>query len=173
MDAYDDGHLSMIPWFVLLIPAVFVALGAVFALKSVSLLRRGRVCAQWPVASGKILEAHTEVKLVENRDDRRHGDDAFFGANVKYAYQVGGRDYRSTRLYVGRPVLGGPKMAQDILARYPPGALVSVFYNPANPAEAMLEPLNSANAKLALLVAIGFGGFGLLALLLMRQASVG
>jgi hypothetical protein len=163
----------MIPWFVLLIPAVFAVIGAVFALKGVSLLRQGRVCAQWPVASGKILEAHTAVKLVENSDDRRHGDDAFFGANVKYAYQVGGRDYRSTRLYVGRPVLGGSKMAQDILARYPTGASVSVFYNPANPAEAMLEPLNFINAKLAFFVAIGFGGFGLLAMLLMRQAAVG
>ena len=90
-----------------------------------------------------------------------------------YAYQVGGRDYRSTRLYAGRPVLSGsPKIAEAIIAKYPPGASVSVFYNPANPAEAMLEPLNFENAKVALIAAIGFGGCGLLALLLMSQMSV-
>ena len=89
---------------------------------------------------------------------------------VKYAYQVGGRDYRSTRLYVGRPVFtGSPKTAQDIIAKYPPGAQVSVFYNPA---EAMLEPLNFANAKVALIAAIDFGGFGLLAVLLLLQVPV-
>jgi Protein of unknown function (DUF3592) len=163
----------MIPWFVFLIPAAFVALGGVFALKSVSLRRQGRACAQWPVASGRILEAHAEVKFVENDNDRRHRDDQFFGATVSYAYQVGGRDYRSTRLYVGRPVFGGsPKFAQDITTKYPSGASVPVFYNPANPAEAMLEPLNFANAKLALMVAVGFGGLGLLAMLLMSQMSV-
>jgi hypothetical protein len=163
----------MMPWFVVLIPAAFVVLGGVFALKSVILARQGRVCAQWPVASGRILEARGEVKLVEDNNDRRHRDDEFFGADVKYAYQVGGRDYRSTRLYVGRPVLtGSPKIAQDIIAKYPPGAQVSVFYNPANPAEAMLEPLNFANAKLALMVATGFGGLALLALLLMLQVQI-
>jgi hypothetical protein len=163
----------MIPWFVLTVPAAFVLLGGVFALKGVSLTRQGRVSARWPVASGRILEVRGEVKLVENNNDRRHRDDAFFGATVKYAYQVNGRDYFSTRLYAGRPVFGGsPKIAQDIIAKYPPGASISVFYNPANPAEAMLEPLNFANAKLALIVAIGFGGFGLLALLLLRQLSV-
>jgi hypothetical protein len=47
-----------------------------------------------------------------------------------------------------------------------------VFYNPANPAEAMLEPLNFENAKVALIAAIGFAGCGLLALLLMSQMSV-
>src|SRR5260370_28552302 len=64
--------------------------------------RRG-VRAQWPVASGRILAARGEVKLVENDNDRRHRDDAFYRATVRYAYQVGGRDYRSTRLCVGRP----------------------------------------------------------------------
>ena len=110
----------MIPWFVLLIPTAFVVFGGVFALKGVSLRRQGRVCAQWPVASGKILEARQEVQFVENRNDRRRRDDEFFGATVRYAYQVDGRDYRSTRLYLGRPVFGGsPKFAQDIIAKYP------------------------------------------------------
>jgi hypothetical protein len=163
----------MIPWFAFLIPAMFVVFGGVFALKSASLRRQGRICAQWPVISGKVLESHAEVKAVENPNDRRHRDDVFFGATVSYAYRVSDRDYRSTRLYEGRPVFGGsPKAAQDILAKYPAGASVSVFYNPANPAEAMLEPLNFANARLALILGIGFGGFGLLAILFLRQLSV-
>ena len=163
----------MMPWFVLLIPAAFVAFGGVFALKAMSLRRQGRGCARWPIAPGRILEARQEVQLVENRNDRHHRDDPFFGATVSYAYQVSGRDYRSTRLYAGRPVLrGSPKIAQAIVAKYPPGAPVSVFYNPANPAEAMLEPLNFANAKLAVILAIGFGGSGLLAMLLLLQLPV-
>ena len=168
----------MIPWFVWLVPAVFVALGGVFAVQVVRLRRQARACARWPVAPGKILAAHRDVQLLENDDDRRGGArgkpyDTFFGATVSYAYRVGGRDYRSTRLYVGRPVLSGsPKAAEAIIAKYPPGATVSVFYNPANPAEAMLEPLNFASANLALIAAIGFAGPGLLVFFLLSQASV-
>jgi hypothetical protein len=175
---WQKGYLSMIPWFVWLMPAAFAALGGVFAVEAVRLRRQGRACARWPVASARILGAHRDVQLVENNDDRRNGQrreqyDTFFGATVSYAYLVGGCDYRSTRLYAGRPVLSGsPKSAEATIAKYPPGALVSVFYNPANPAEAMLEPLNFENAKVALIAAIGFGGCGLLALLLMSQMSV-
>jgi hypothetical protein len=172
------GYLTMIPWFVWLMPAAFVVLGGVFALEAVALRRQGRASARWPVAQGRILGAHRDVALIENNDDRRDGKrreqyDTFYGATVCYAYQVGGRDYRSTRLYAGRPVLSGSqKIAEAIIAKYPPQAPVSVFYNPANPAEAMLEPLNFENAKVALIAAIGFGGCGLLALLLMSQISV-
>ena len=42
-----------------------------------------------------------------------------------------------------------------------------VHYNPDNPTEAMLEPSNLANANLALGAAVGFGGLGLLAVLLV------
>jgi hypothetical protein len=168
----------MIPWFVWLVPAAFVALGGAFAVQVVRLRRQARACARWPVAAGKILATHRDIQLIERNEDRRGNSrsepyDTFFGATVSYAYQVSGRDYRSTRLYVGRPVLSGSaKRAEAIIAKYLPGACVSVFYNPANPAEAMLEPLNFANANLALMVAIGFAGPGLLVLFLMSQMSV-
>jgi hypothetical protein len=59
------------------------------------------------------------------------------------------------------------KAAAATVAKYPPHAPVTVHYNPVNPAEAVLEPSNLANAHLALTAAIGFGGVGLLMLLAM------
>jgi hypothetical protein len=168
----------MIPWFVWIVPAIFVLLGGAFALVAVSTRRQGRICAQWPVAAGRILQSHEVVRLVEVEDDRhdrgpRHRDEEFFGANLSYTYEVDGREYRSTRIYPGRPVLdGNPKSAAAIIAKYPAGALVSVFYNPANPAQAVLEPLNSIYAKVALLAGAGFGGLGLLAIFLLSQTSM-
>ena len=64
----------MIPWFVYLVPAAFVALGAVFACHVVRLRRQGQACAKWPTAPGKILASHQDVQVVENDHGRRRGD---------------------------------------------------------------------------------------------------
>ncbi|MGZ9235050.1 MAG: DUF3592 domain-containing protein, partial [Anaerolineales bacterium] len=47
---------------------------------------------------------------------------------VQYSYQVGGQPYQSTKLAPG-PDVGGTG-AGKVVARYPAGAQVMVFYNP-------------------------------------------
>ena len=56
---------------------------------------------------------------------------------IQYSYQVGGQAYQSNK-YAPGPEIGGTG-AHKIVARYPVGAQVMVFYNPQNPAEAVLE----------------------------------
>ena len=155
-----------------LAPGAAVVIGAVFAAKSVSLRRKSRACAIWPTVIGKIIGSRIDTTVgenltaIENRHARRERE--LSSATVHYAYRVGDREYQSTRLYVGRPVFSGnPRVAASIIAKYPLNVQVSVHYNPDNPAEAMLEPSNFANANLALGVAVGFCGLGLLALLLV------
>jgi hypothetical protein len=62
-------------------------------------------------------------------------------SNVVYLYKVDGNEYRS-----GRIAVRGWKASSNIGAlvgglakKYPPGKPVEVFYDPANPAEAVLE----------------------------------
>jgi len=147
-----------------------IAIGVLIALKTVSLLRKIAACTRWPTVTGKVIRTGTEGFVEDNstaatdsdHPDRRPREETeFTGAVIRYAFRVAGRDYQSTRRYVGRPVLSGsPRTAAKVLAKYPVNALVTVHYNPANPAEAMLEPANLANVWLALPFAIGFGGFG-------------
>ena len=155
-----------------LAPGAAVALGAVFAAKSFSLRRKSAICALWPTVAGKIIGSRIDTMVEENltavEDRRACRERELSSATVRYAYRVGDREYQSTRLYVGRPVFSGNlRAAASIVAKYPRNVQVSVHYNPDNPAEAMLEPSNFANANLALGVAVGFGGLGLLALLLV------
>lgn len=56
--------------------------------------------------------------------------------DVAYAFKVGGQDYRGTRVSLGD--ISG-KYAQEALARYPVGTMVSVFYDPADPEDCVLE----------------------------------
>jgi hypothetical protein len=162
--------------FVYLFPAPFVALGLVIALHVVRVRLRGRACADWPTASGKIVDAHRDIAIEIDHDDKTRPfgrrETKLYGAVVKYAYRVGGHDYEGKILDAGPPVRrSDPKYADDILAKYRPGSSVPVYYNPDNPTEALLEPLNFKNANVSLGVALGFAGFGVLSFLWLLHAS--
>jgi hypothetical protein len=157
---------------IFLVPAAALALGAVFAITAIGFRRKAAACACWPTVTGEILTARTDTMIdddIMDRNDRGPRPVQVLGtAAVHYAYRVAGRDYQSTRLYLGRPVFtNNLKAAAATVAKYPPHAPVTVHYNPANPAEAVLEPASLANAHLALAAAIGFGVAGLVMLLAM------
>ncbi len=60
---------------------------------------------------------------------------------VVYSYAVNGQSYQSQRIKAGDQFLTVrvAGQAQATVARYPIGASVTVYYNPANPAESALE----------------------------------
>jgi hypothetical protein len=62
-----------------------------------------------------------------------------FEAKVSYRYTVAGRNYQGGLLYFGYRPDRDPECARSRVNRYPPGTRVNVFYNPANPAAAVLE----------------------------------
>jgi len=160
----------MLLHYAILLPLIMsVALGALVAVGAVSVLRKSAASRRWPTVTGKVISTGIDGWVEDNstaatdsdHPDRRRDDTEYTGAVIRYAFRVAGSDYQSTRRYVGRPVLAGsPRATARVLAKYPVNSPVMVHYNPANPAEAMLEPANLANFWLALLSAIVFGGFG-------------
>jgi len=56
--------------------------------------------------------------------------------DVAYNFKVGGQDYRGTRVSLGD--ISG-KYAEEALARYPVGTAVTVYYDPADPGDCVLE----------------------------------
>jgi hypothetical protein len=84
-------------------------------------------------------------------------------AVVGYEYQVRGVKHTSRRLdYAGR---GAGWSARRVLTRYSEGDVVSVSYDPSEPARAVLEPGMSIGNVLRLLVGLAVLGIGLLFLL--------
>lgn len=125
--------------------------------------RRGKQKAQesaaWPSVMGKVLEAyvtsHTEI-------DSEGESVEVYAPRVVYEYAVNGVSYRGDRLAVG-PVATSRnrRSAEQEVARYPEGGEVRVFYNPQNPAEAVLQPrLQAGNAMLILgIIFLGLAAF--------------
>ncbi len=75
---------------------------------------------------------------------------------VKYEYEVNGQLYVGDRVNIGPMQKSvNPRKSQEILARYPVGGNVTVYYNPANPQEAVLER-EAAGANVAMILGIIF-----------------
>ena len=129
--------LPDLPWFVYaMLLAPLGLLLAVAAYKSLQV----RAAREWPSAPGKVVVSKAEVRKVKVIDsDRAEGhrfEERNF-ADIVYEYSVAGRKLRNNRVSIGED-LGNFQVAETI-AKYPVGAVVTVYYNPLHPDEAVLE----------------------------------
>ena len=96
-----------------------IIMGASLLLASLSDLMNNSAATDWPVATGTITETTVNRGLI------------FTGESyLSYRYNVDGREYTGHRISFG----GGSA------ADYRQGQELSVYYNPSNFSEAVLEP---------------------------------
>jgi hypothetical protein len=109
---------------------VLLILNAVFLTIIFFMRRKMAAVNQWPSTMGSVI-----MSRIEQRSSSEGGYTDY--PVVQYSYQVGGQTYQTYKLAPG-PEVGGTG-AGKVVARYPSGAQVMVFYNPQNPSEAVLE----------------------------------
>lgn len=135
---------AMLAWF---IPAAMTLTGAGFMLRKTWKVRR------WPRAPGVVLSSSLD------HDRAADAETQSFQPIIRYSYTVDGVTRKGRRLTPGGAESGGEGWAREMLARYPVGSATSVYYNPANPDEAVLEasppPLARGLLALGLLLMLG------------------
>jgi len=92
--------------------------------------RKVAQASSWPSTMGTVVFSN-----IEWRRGSKGGSVAY--PVVQYTYQVIGQAYQGDKIMPG-PEVGGSG-AHKVVARYPMGAQVMVYYNPENPSEALLE----------------------------------
>ncbi len=94
----------------------------------------------WPRARGRITASSvgTVQEASANVDDPL--PNTFYVPEITFAYEVSGATYQGARVSYADPKQTNKKKVADLVARYPAGAEVQVAYDPANPAESVLEP---------------------------------
>ncbi len=87
----------------------------------------------WVSTTGTVLMSSVQSK----HTGRSHS----YYPVVVYVYAVNGQSYQSQRIKAGEQFLNVrvTGQAQATVARYPIGATVTVYYDPANPSECALE----------------------------------
>jgi hypothetical protein len=126
-----------LPWFVylMLLAPLGLLLGAA-AYKTLQV----RAAREWPSAAGKVVVSQAEVRetrvIDSDREDGYRTEQRNF-ANIIYEYAVAGQKLRNNRVSIGED--RGNFQVAETIAKYPVGAVVTVYYNPLHPKEAVLE----------------------------------
>jgi len=97
--------------------------------------RKAATGRNWPSTKGEIIASHVEPYSVDGETG-----DVRSGVTIRYSYAVGGKSYKGERIGWGNRTVMLTAAAQSLSARYPVGAAVPVFYDPAKPGSALLEP---------------------------------
>ena len=125
--------------------AIFSVVNAVLLAFIFLTQRKADRARRWPSTNGVIM-----TSSVETRPGGEDETTAEYPA-VSYSYQVGGQAFQGTHIAPGPETSGSD--ARRRAARYVTGAAVTVFYNPQNPAEAVLE--QKAPAAIMMWVMLG------------------
>jgi hypothetical protein len=126
-----------LPWFVylMLLAPLGLLLGAA-AYKSLQV----RAAREWPSAAGKVMVSQAEIRetrvIDSDREDGYRTEQRNY-ANIVYEYAVAGQKLRNNRVSIGED--RGNFQVAETIAKYPVGTVVTVYYNPLHPREAVLE----------------------------------
>jgi hypothetical protein len=121
--------------YVMLLAPLLLVLGAA-AYKTLEV----RAAREWPQVVGKVVVSETEVRetrvIDSDREDGYRNEQRNY-ANIVYEYSVAGQKLRNNRVSIGED--RGNYAVAETIAKYPVGAIVTVYYNPLHPKEAVLE----------------------------------
>ena len=91
--------------------------------------KKAQATGHWPSTPGRVVTSDVYVYRDTDMNDNET-------VRVAYDYTLAGTTLRGTRISLTGSGSGSTKVK---LARYRPGAAVNVFYDPHNPASAVLE----------------------------------
>ncbi len=137
---------------------IAIGISAVILIKFGSDIFKAQKSRSWPTAPGTVLGSRMESSQSRDED----GDiRTTYGATIQYKYLVDGQEFQGDRRTFSNVRTSSVRNTQKILARYPSGGSVDVYYDPDDPSSSVLEPGVGASTYILLLVAIGFFVFGI------------
>ncbi len=116
---------------------VFVGIGVSMLIKLVASFRKASQSKQWSTTKGEIISSELDAQTSADEEGNRS---TTYIAQVFFRYQVGGLEYESSRINFNYGMrTSNIRKQQSIVEQYPQGSAVTVFYDPDNPEESVLE----------------------------------
>lgn len=138
------------------IGGVLFAIGVLIGYGMVRTRARSASWAYWPVATGTIVVS--EVTVATQRLIQSTGPTKIYGTDIRYEYEADGRSFTGDTVTLGgtAETSASEGSSEALVARYPLGAKVDVYYDPADPSTSMLEPASRSGIFNMMMVALGF-----------------
>ncbi len=123
-----------------IIAAVLVFLGISFTRAGIRGIKEAGESTRWPSTPGAIVSAEVqEQRPLQSHSGYQKTD---YLPVVKYSYTVSGTSHTGSHRTFNDDVVvyGSTDKAEAAIEKYPVGKTVQVYFNPTNPADAVLEP---------------------------------
>ncbi|HSN93750.1 MAG TPA: DUF3592 domain-containing protein [Anaerolineaceae bacterium] len=144
----EESFSKFGPFIGILLELALLALGILLIRKHTKSKRKATEALNWPKALGRVT--HSEILRSESSDE--DGTSYSYTPHIEYEYQVSGQNYCNKQVvFGGFSGTSSKKPAEKVVYKYPLNDSVSVYYNPANPNEAVLEQNVGSGAKGALI----------------------
>lgn len=149
---------TVLRW-LLLLPLLFIVAGTLMSFFGVRQFLQAKASTAWPTVTGVITVAELGKQMGNEQDES-----TTYSADLSYDYLVNDHSYVNGAVSFAGVKSRDPSTARRILKRYPVGKQVTVYYNPDDPQDAVLEPgLRGGSWFLplfgTLFVAVGVGLF--------------
>ena len=115
---------------------IIVMLGAGFSVWGWGLINDARLSLNWPTATGTVL--HSRVKSYTSYSDGKSTE--MYSADIVYRYTVNTKTYTSSDISLGDHSSSSYGGMEKLIRLYPTGEIVTVYYDPNKPDNALLEP---------------------------------
>jgi len=115
---------------------ILIILGAGFCIWGWSIIANARVSRSWPCVDGTIM--HASVRTTDSQSDGK--STRMYSADIQYRYEVNGKLYFCRKVSLGDHSSSSSSGMAKLVRKYPAGKRLPVYYNPAIPSEALLEP---------------------------------
>jgi hypothetical protein len=164
--------------FLLWVGIVTLALGVLMLAFGVSFVFEANESRNWPTATGNVTNVHVTWSLT-NRDQAIPDRSYFY--EIYYDYFVDDQPYSADRYSLGNGSNAAPKTynteddaREAAFAAYQPGQVVTVYYDPADPASAVLAPGANTGTYVPLIfgAVLALSGLGLIWLYRRQAAAV-
>lgn len=114
---------------------------------------RADASKKWPKAEATVIASALEPSPEHRRRYR---------AAIAYRYRVGRKDYQADRVFwAGNE--GRRRHMESVVSAYPAGATIRIYYDPQNPADAVIDPTQHTGSKATVVYAMGMITIGLFA----------
>lgn len=125
---------------------LFAGVGVLILRWSLTEIVRSRRSRRWPSVMGRVLSSEVSSNLVKASTN--------YWPNVRYEYEVEGMSHNNDTIGFGQNGNATLGMASALVAQYPSGQQVKVFYDPNSPKTSCLQT-NTLNSGTYVAVFIG------------------
>ncbi len=142
----------------------FLVLGVVIFRGGLRILHRSQASINWPTVQGEVIRSE-----VRGDRDRNH-EDSLPWADIQVRYVVHGQSYESNQERFEEGTNMNIQTVRVLVNRYPVGQPATVYYNPDNPQEALLDPgVRGSSYTLLLISMFVFGVIPIIARAIYRD----